>query len=129
MSTYKTLPVGLTTSVTKLIARSRDHGFSPSLRLNGLRPAGLLHTTTQTCTPPTRTPTPLPERTTALLISSSKRALPERHVADELGCEKVVWIVSNCSLAAALLTEEIEPCSERVLASLMYEDGTSHELA
>ena len=34
--------------------------------------------------------------------------------------------MSNGSLAAALLTEEIEPCSERVSASLMYEDGTLH---
>ena len=69
------------------------------------------------------------EHTMALLIFSSNHALPERHVADELGCEKVIWIVSNWSLAVALLTEEIEPCSERVEASLMHEDGTSYELA
>jgi hypothetical protein len=46
-----------------------------------------------------------------------------------LGCEQVIWIVSNWSLAAALPTEDIEPCSERVSASLMYEDGTPHNLA
>ena len=33
-------PLGSTTSVTKLIARSRSHGFPLSLRLDGLRPAG-----------------------------------------------------------------------------------------
>ena len=40
IDTYKTLPIGCTASVTKLIARSRSHGFPLSLRLDGLRPAG-----------------------------------------------------------------------------------------
>ena len=61
----------------------------------------------------------LEEHTTALLIFSSNNALPERHVADESESETVVWIVSNWSLAAALLTDGIESCSERVEASLM----------
>ena len=38
--TYKTRHVGSAASVTKLIARSRSHGFPFSLRLDGLRPAG-----------------------------------------------------------------------------------------
>ena len=38
--TYKTRHVGSAASVTKLIARSRSHGFPLSLRLDGLRPAG-----------------------------------------------------------------------------------------
>ena len=37
---YKTRHVAPTTSVTKLIARSRSHGFPLSLRLDGIRPAG-----------------------------------------------------------------------------------------
>ena len=37
---YKTRHVAPTTSVTKLIARSRSHGFPFSLRLDGIRPAG-----------------------------------------------------------------------------------------
>ena len=40
IDTYKTRHVGSTASVTKLIARSRSHGFPLSLRLDGLRPAG-----------------------------------------------------------------------------------------
>jgi hypothetical protein len=34
------MTVGSTRSITKLIARSRNHGFPLSLRLDGLRPAG-----------------------------------------------------------------------------------------
>ena len=48
IDTYKTRHVGSTASVTKLIARSRSHGFPLSVRLNGLRPAGLVHNYTNT---------------------------------------------------------------------------------
>ena len=40
--------IASTASVTKLIARSRSHGFPLSVRLNGLRPAGLVHNYTNT---------------------------------------------------------------------------------
>ena len=56
----------------------------------------------------------LAEHITALLILSSKHALPERHVTDESESETVVWIVSNWSLAVALLTDRIESSPERV---------------
>ena len=48
IDTYRHVPVGSTASVTKLIARSRSHGFPLSVRLNGLRPAGLVHNYTNT---------------------------------------------------------------------------------
>ena len=54
------------------------------------------------------------EHTTALLILSSNHALPERHVTDESESETVVWIVSNWSLAVALLTDGIESSPESV---------------
>ena len=56
----------------------------------------------------------LEEHTTALLIFSSNHALPELHVADESESETVVWIVSNWSLAAALLADGIESSPGRV---------------
>ena len=58
--------------------------------------------------------TPLPEHTTALLILSSNHTLPQHHVADDSESETVVWIVSNWSLAVALLTDGIESSPESV---------------
>jgi hypothetical protein len=50
--TYKTLPIGSAASVTKLIARSRSHGFPLSTAVGWLTPRRSLSTTTQTHTPP-----------------------------------------------------------------------------
>ena len=56
----------------------------------------------------------LAEHMTALLILSSNHTLPEHHVADDSESETVVWIVSNWSLAVALLTDGIESSPGRV---------------
>ena len=83
--------VGSTTSVTKLIARSRSHGFPLSLRLDGLRPAGhssQLHKHT-------RHPLERPLVLDGARASVFGRAfcLP---ASLSLGCAGLRWVGSSC---------------------------------